>query len=143
MKLKQFLNFPAIYKERNNDVKIINPMLLNVKIYNEQPLIIYKYKNYIINILLIGQQIDEDNEIKMSCTCPSFIFEFANSLYKSGNLFEPEKFIKSIKQVPKDKNKFNILTGCKHCISCCRHLFKYMDTIQLSINNKIKRKSNG
>ena len=136
MLLRDFVNPRAYYKDRIQDVKSLKVFLRDIYLYQTVPVIKFACNNYGVNIQLIGEEVNQTNEIRLSCTCPSFNYEFARVLYDNGSLFMPENFHKAISAAPKQKNKYNIVTGCKHTIACALDAYKNLDKIQLIVNKK-------
>jgi hypothetical protein len=136
--IKEFISIPAHYKDRIDSIKKLRPRLINIYLFEEFPVIKYQCNNYTLNFQLIGKEVNEDNLIKLSCTCPSFNFEFANTLFVNNALFQPRNFYKAIQTIPKKKNKYNIVSGCKHSIACINDIYKRMDKIQIFLNKSEK-----
>ncbi len=137
--IKNFITIPAHYKDRIESIKKLKPKFLNIYLFENYPVLKYICNGYTLNFQLIGEEINEDSLIKFSCTCPSFNFEFANTLFNNDALFNPINFRKAISTVPKTKNKYNLVTGCKHSISCINDIYKRMDRIQIFLTkNKSK-----
>jgi hypothetical protein len=134
--LRDFVNPRSFYKDRINDIKSLKVFLRDIYIYQTVPVIKFNCNNYEINIQLIGEEVNERNDIRVSCTCPSFNFEFAHILHDDNSLFMSENFRKAISAAPKKKNKYNIVTGCKHTIACAMDVYKNLDKIQLIVNKK-------
>ena len=136
MLLKDFVNPRAFYKDRLKEIKSLKVFLKDIYFYETVPVIKFNCNNYEINIQLIGAEVNERNDIRMSCTCPSFNYEFAYSLNKGSALFKPESFSKAIHTAPKTKNKYNIITGCKHTIACAFDVYNNLNKIQLIVNKR-------
>lgn len=135
MNFKDLLTPSIVYKDRLKKSYLEKPIIYNINIVDNKPLITFNCKSYIIEFQFIGEQFNLNNELKVYCTCPSFNFEFAHILNDANALLKPEQFKQSIQKTPKQKNKYNIIGGCKHCIACARLTFKKFDLIQNKVNN--------
>jgi len=129
MHLQNFLQFPSIFVSRQDSWKPLRPRLEQREKVEKgkQKSIILKGRTgeYEQVIEVIDEKIRLASEVKISCTCPSFKFEFAFALNKSQALHMPENFIESTQQVPKKKNIYKIPTGCKHIIAFARFIDKH------------------
>jgi len=118
--------FPAKFKERENSIKdiVFNNIstsidengVINIKASTSkytQEIEVYNSKNIYLK-----------SECKVFCSCESFKYEFANSIFKSGSLLKPISFIRSIIKRPKERNEFNIPSGCKHIVALTRIILK-------------------
>ena len=123
--LGYFAKWPSQYKEREKLVKgvIFNNITPTV---NENGTIFIKSSTdkYIQEVEVRDEIIHLNSECKVFCSCESFKYEFANAVFKSGSLLKPIEFIRSIVKRPKEKNQYNIPSGCKHIVALCRQILK-------------------
>jgi hypothetical protein len=124
--LGYFSKFPAKFKNREELVKPIIFEKINVERSADSKRIIItgKTDKYEQEIEIFDSHFTLKSECKVFCNCESFKYEFANSLFKSGSLRRPISFIRSIIKRPKQKNEYNIPSGCKHIIALIRQAIK-------------------
>lgn len=123
--LGYFGKFPAAYKNREKSVKdvvftkiVVNPDTdKNINIDSSTG----KYSQQII---IYDETIHLNSPCKVYCSCESFKFEFANAVFRAGSLNSPLEFVRSIIKRPKEKNEFNIASGCKHLVALSRQALK-------------------
>lgn len=123
--LGYFNKWPAIYSDRE---KLIRTITFNklTPTFNENKTISIESSTdkYTQKIEILDENIHLNSQCKVFCSCESFKFEFANSISKHESLLEPMNFIKSIIERPKEKNKYNIPSGCKHIIALARQIIR-------------------
>ena len=123
--LGYFSKFPAAYKERE---KLVNDVIFTEITYNkseDQKILVNSRTNkYFQEMEIEGETINLHANVKVFCSCESFKYEFANSIFKSGSLKRPISFIRSIISRPKQKNEHNIPSGCKHIVALSRKIIK-------------------
>lgn len=136
MLLRDFVNPRAFYKDRIQDIKSLKVFLRDIYFHETVPVVKFNCNNYEINIQLIGAEVNDRNDIRISCTCPSFNYEFAHILNDADTLFMPKNFQKAVSAAPKKKNKYNIITGCKHTIACALDVYRNLNKIQLIVSKK-------
>ena len=129
MILKDLATISPVYRERIKKVKQVDSKIIKITKLFQNPNIILSSGKYIQEILFLGE-INEHTKIQIYCSCPSFNFEFAHILNDNNCLLYPEKFKLAINKTPRKKNKYSILTGCKHCISSAQYIQKKIDHIQ-------------
>ena len=122
--LNNFIRFPTAFKDREKLVDKVRFLQIdpikteygfNVKSRSER---------YEQEIEFHDDKISLRSPVKVSCNCESFKFEFANAIYKAGSLINAAQFIRSIIKRPKEKNEFNLQSGCKHIIALSRACLK-------------------
>jgi hypothetical protein len=125
MTLAQFSRFPTKFKDREKLVKDVRFTTLNKSI-TENGTILFsaQCKNYNTQLEILSNKIHLNTTCKASCTCDSFKYDFAHSLYKERSLLNPENFIKSIESHPKERNEFDVASGCKHIVALVRQAVK-------------------
>ncbi|MDD4081839.1 MAG: SWIM zinc finger family protein [Sphaerochaetaceae bacterium] len=123
--LGYFSKFPALFKDREKLAKLVVFKDISVdKIKDNVILITGKTDKYEQEIEILNSKITLKSECKIFCSCESFKYEFANSVFKNGSLRRPISFIKSIIKRPKHKNEHNTPSGCKHIVALIRQSLK-------------------
>ena len=125
LKLGHFTRFPAVYKDREELVKKV--ILRNIKVTktdSDTIRITSSTNKYDQEIEIFDKSVHLNSPCKVSCTCQSLIYEFANSLFKEDSLLNPLEFLKSVITRPKVKNVFNIPSGCKHIVALAKSAIK-------------------
>ena len=93
--LGYFSKFPAAYKERE---KLVNDVIFTEITYNkseDQKILVNSRTNkYFQEMEIEGETINLHANVKVFCSCESFKYEFANSIFKSGSLKRPISFIR-------------------------------------------------
>lgn len=120
-----FSKFPSAYKDREKSIKSV--VFNNITpIVNENGTIFIKSSTdrYTQEVEIQDENIHLNSPCKIFCSCESFKYEFANAVFKSGSLLKSIEFIRSIVSRPKEKNQFNIPSGCKHIVALCRQILK-------------------
>lgn len=121
---RNILNFPSFYRDRQDSWRKINPSIIDVKKTESDITIVSMTGKYEQNIVIHDTKLAPNTRVTISCTCPSFNFEFANTLFKNQGLNRPEEFMKAIQKVAKEKNPYNIPSGCKHIIALANLVMK-------------------
>ena len=125
LRFRNILNFPSFFRKRQNSVVYLRPMIKKAfHDDNEQLIIIGSVNNHTPTIQFGEKNVDMNNTVKISCTCQSFNFEFARTLFDNQSLFQPENFEKAVFGVPKKKNPYSVPSACKHVIALARHINK-------------------
>ena len=125
LRFRNILNFPSAFRTRQNSVLKLNPIIQNAFIDENGYLVVSgTVKNYNVAIQFESEKVDTNSLIKVSCSCPSFNFEFAKTLLDQNSLYQPENFNKAILRNPKKKNAFSIPSPCKHIIAFARFVDK-------------------
>jgi len=129
MHLQNFLQFPSLFTARQDSWKPLRPRLeqREKKQKGKDNIIVLRGStgDYEQFIELTADTIELSSPAKISCTCPSFKFEFAFALNKNEALYMPENFTESIQNPPKKKNLYKIPTACKHIIAFARFIDKH------------------
>lgn len=120
-----FSKFPSRYSDREKLTKTIVFNNISSNITEKNTIIIKSTTNkYIQEIEIHDEKIHLNSPCKVFCSCESFKFEFANPVFKSGSLLKPIEFIRSVVSRPKERNEFNIPSGCKHIVALARATLK-------------------
>ena len=129
MDLKSLIYLPAYYRDRWKNVNLVQINHFGFRYLGDDE------KLYIFNAITNGKYITQiamgnlnkenyfitpESQIVCDCTCQSFKFEFAKIVADNEGLLRPLGYY-NIK--PKQKNKFNHLTGCKHLVALARFIF--------------------
>lgn len=123
--LGYFSKFPSKYRDREKSVKDVVFNSIKSTITEKNTIIIKSTTNkYIQEIEVFDDKIHLNSECKVFCNCESFKFEFANPIFKSGSLLKPIEFIRSVVSRPKERNEYNIVSGCKHIVALARAVLK-------------------
>ena len=136
LNLGYFTKFPAVYKDREATVKLVTFENVNYENTKDGNILIKSNtEKYNQEILLVLDENNKSISLRTPCTvycsCESFKYEFANSLFKNNSLINPINMIRSIISRPKKKNMHNIPSGCKHIIALSKQIIK--------LNHKIIR----
>jgi hypothetical protein len=129
LSLGYFSKWPAAYKEREKSTKdvIFNNISHTIK-EDGSIYITSSTDKYSQEILIPNEQniqIQLNSPCKVFCTCESFKYEFANAVFRSGSLLKSLEFVRSIIKRPKEKNQYNIPSGCKHIVALSRYIIKH------------------
>lgn len=123
--LGYFSKFPAAYKEREKSVQdVVFNKISPITKEDKTIFIVSSTGKYTQEIMIQDETIHLNSPCKVFCTCESFKYEFANSVFRSGSLLKPIEFVRSIIKRPKEKNEFNIASGCKHIVALARQVIK-------------------
>ncbi len=123
--LGYFSKFPAKYKEREKLTKEVIFTNINTTITEKDTILINSSTNkYQQTMEIYDNNIHTNSPCKVFCNCESFKYEFANALFRAGSLLKPIEFVRSIIKRPKQKNEYNIASGCKHIVVLSRHVLK-------------------
>lgn len=124
IELKQLIRFPATFKEREklvDQVKLTSIIPTKTDYGFEIKSQTNKYKQI---MEIHDSKISVKSPVKVSCDCESFKYEFCNAIYKAGSLVNAFSFLRSIISRPKEKNQYNVISGCKHLIKMSREVLK-------------------
>jgi len=123
--LGYFSKFPAAYKEREKSVQdVVFNKISPITKEDKTIFIVSSTGKYTQEIMIQDETIHLNSPCKVFCTCESFKYEFANAVFRSGSLLKPIEFVRSIIKRPKEKNEFNIASGCKHIVALARQVIK-------------------
>ena len=126
--------FPAAYKDREKSIKTVLFNKISPATHSGDKItVVSSTDKYTQEIVIHDKIIHLNSPCKVFCTCSSFKFEFANPVFKAGSLLKPIDFVRSIISRPKEKNEYNIPSGCKHLVALSRQVLK------LKINNNLER----
>jgi hypothetical protein len=125
LSLGYFSKWPASYKEREEATKLVNFINISHTIKEDGSIYITSSTGkYTQEIIIHDKQIHLNSPCKIFCTCESFKYEFANAVFRSGSLLKSLEFVRSIIKRPKEKNQYNIPSGCKHIVALSRQIIK-------------------
>lgn len=127
-----FSKFPAIFKDREKTVKDIIFVNINTTMHDNNIVIHASTNKYQQELEIHDKTIHINSPVKIFCSCESFKFEFANSVFKTGSLLNQLDLLKSIVTRPKEKNQHNIPSGCKHIVALIRQILKSKTIIKLN-----------
>jgi hypothetical protein len=120
-----FSKFPSMYKDREQTVKEVVFNNITTTVTENNTILVKSSTNkYEQEIEIQDDVIHLNSPCKIYCSCESFKYEFANAVFKSGNLLKQIKFIRSMISRAKEKNKYNIPSGCKHIVALSRQVLK-------------------
>ncbi len=124
--LAYFTKFPSKYKDREKFVNHVTLENIKAEIIDENKILITSNtkKGYRQEIELEDNKISLRSRCKVSCTCESFKFDFAHAVFRAGSLLNPISFIRSVVQRPKQRNQYDIPSGCKHIVALARAALK-------------------
>jgi len=122
--LGYFSKFPAKYKDREKSVGEIQFTNINHNVIDNKIIIHASTDKYQQEIEIQDEVIHLNSPVKVFCSCESFKYEFANAVFRAGCLLRSINFIRSIISRPKEKNQYNIPSGCKHIVALARQAIK-------------------
>jgi len=122
--LNDFIRFPTAFKDREKLVDKIRLLSIIPKKTEYGIEVKSRTDKYEQIIEIYDNKINLKSSVKVTCNCESFKFEFANAVFKAGSLINAIAFLRSIIKRPKEKNEFNIPSGCKHIIALARACLK-------------------
>ena len=141
-----FLFFPARYRDRNtiigeNRVQKVtydfdvfegtNGKLTFSAILNEK---------YQTSVAIYGNAFTIATPCKVSCTCQSFMYEFAYAIDAQQSLMESYRL--GVRR-PSKKNTENIPCGCKHIVTLCQYLWSHRDIYQRALTMELAKALGG
>ncbi len=137
MKLTNILNFPAIYKDRAAKLKEISLHSLNIKIKPEENSIYItgEVNKYVTKIILKDLIIKPNTKILVDCTCDSFKYEFSRAINKDNSLINNLAYGLTLTNIPKSKNIYQHISGCKHLIYLGQYIFHRKNLIERKVKN--------
>lgn len=123
--LGYFSKFPSAYKDREKLVKdvVFNKISPATK-EDDTIFIVSSTGKYTQEVMIQDENIHLNSPCKIFCSCESFKYEFANAVFRSGSLLKPIELVRSIIKRPKEKNEYNIPSGCKHIVALTRQIIK-------------------
>jgi len=125
LSLGYFSKWPAAYKDREKSIKdVVFNKISPPLIEDDKIIIVSSTDKYTQEIIIQGETIHLNSPCKVFCSCESFKFEFANAVFRAGSLTKSIEFVRSIISRPKQKNEYNIASGCKHIIALSRQIIK-------------------
>ena len=120
-----FSKFPAAYKDREKSIKdVVFTNITSITTESGATLIKSSTSKYQQEVEIKDEHIHLNSQCKIFCTCESFKYEFANAVFRAGSLLKPIEFVRSIIKRPKEKNEYNIASGCKHIVALSRQILK-------------------
>jgi hypothetical protein len=122
--LGYFSKFPAAYKDREKSVGEIRFNNINQDIINDKIIIHANTDKYQQDIEIQDEVIHLNSPVKVFCSCESFKYEFANAVFRAESLLKSLSFVRSIISRPKEKNQYNVPSGCKHIVALARQVIK-------------------
>jgi hypothetical protein len=124
--LGYFSKFPSTYKDREESVKdvVFNKISPPTTTEDNNIFIVSSTGKYTQEVMIQDENIHLNSQCKVFCSCESFKYEFANAIFRSGSLLKPIEFVRSIIKRPKEKNQYNIPSGCKHIVALSRQIIK-------------------
>lgn len=140
MIFSNLLHYPAYYRERNKNLN--NVILSNIKYNLDQDnniIISANTDKYFLTILFKNVKITPNTKIFVDCNCKSFQFEFSSVIGKNNSLLYPERY--SNTQLPKNRNEYRYLTGCKHLMVLGRFIYSRKTFFEEQIRRLYEGKS--
>lgn len=128
LRFRDLLQFPSFYSKRNASIRQVPITLGNIDRQEDYIEIAGITKNYKPTIRIFGD-FSLNTNVLVSCTCKSFIFEFAHSVLRVQSLLNPQNFGQDLIKKPLEKNKFMIPSGCKHIIGLANLILKEKNRI--------------
>lgn len=122
--LGHFSKFPSHYKDREKTVKDVIFTSITSTVKENKIIINSSTDKYTQEIIIHDTTIHLNSPCGVFCSCESFKYEFANAIFRAGSLIKPIEFVRSIIKRPKEKNEFNIASGCKHIVALSRQAIK-------------------
>jgi hypothetical protein len=119
-----FSKFPSTYKDREKTIKTVVFTSIIPTIKENKININSSTNKYSQEIEIQDETIHLNSPCRVFCSCESFKFEFANAVFRAGSLLKSIDFVRSIISRPKEKNEYNIASGCKHIVALARESMK-------------------
>jgi len=118
--LGYFTKFPSRYRHREDSLKNVTFIDISKEVEEDGIIIRSNTGKYAQEIKIFDTAIRLKSPCKVYCSCESFKFEFAHPIFRSGSLLKPISFVRSIINRPRERNEFNIPSGCKHIVALAR-----------------------
>lgn len=144
IKFRNILHFPSKYKDRNKNVAPVKILISNLEKIDNKLVITGETDKY-VSVIAINDidKFDINNEVQINCNCESFKYEFQTPVYNSGGLYHTRLINTShLTVLPKEKNQFMVVSGCKHIIKLAQIILSNTDRIINRINGSLN-KTNG
>jgi|ADurb_Total_1113_FD_contig_91_54562_length_947_multi_2_in_0_out_0_2 hypothetical protein len=122
--LGYFSKFPAAYKDREKSIGEVRFNNIHQDIIKDKIIIHASTDKYQQEMEIQDEIIHLNSPVKVFCTCESFKYEFANAVFRAGSLLKSVNFVRSIISRPKEKNQYNVPSGCKHIVALARQVIK-------------------
>ncbi|HOD61966.1 MAG TPA: hypothetical protein PKG96_07690 [Bacilli bacterium] len=122
--LGYFSKFPAAYKDREKSIGEVRFNNIHQDIIKDKIIIHASTDKYQQEMEIQDEIIHLNSPVKVFCTCESFKYEFANAVFRAGSLLKSINFVRSIISRPKEKNQYNVPSGCKHIVALARQVIK-------------------
>ncbi len=122
--LGYFSKFPAAYKDREKFIGEVRFNNIHQDIIKDKIIIHASTDKYQQEMEIQDEIIHLNSPVKVFCTCESFKYEFANAVFRAGSLLKSVNFVRSIISRPKEKNQYNVPSGCKHIVALARQVIK-------------------
>ena len=122
--LGYFSKFPAAYKDREKSIGEVRFNNIHQDIIKDKIIIHASTDKYQQEMEIQDEIIHLNSSVKVFCTCESFKYEFANAVFRAGSLLKSVNFVRSIISRPKEKNQYNVPSGCKHIVALARQVIK-------------------
>jgi len=122
--LGYFSKFPAAYKDREKSIGEVRFNNIHQNIIKDKIIIHANTDKYQQEMEIQDEILHLNSPVKVFCTCESFKYEFANAVFRAGSLLKATSFVRSIISRPKEKNQYNVPSGCKHIVALARQIIK-------------------
>ena len=122
--LGYFSKFLAAYKDREKSIGEVRFNNIHQDIIKDKIIIHASTDKYQQEMEIQDEIIHLNSPVKVFCTCESFKYEFANAVFRAGSLLKSINFVRSIISRPKEKNQYNVPSGCKHIVALARQVIK-------------------
>lgn len=118
MQLKNILNPPAYFRDREKSIRQVKIYNVQAKIEDNDLFIIGNINNHTTIIKLLNpKDIQISNNILIDCTCKSFKYEFAYP--NKDDLLFPNNYLD---RPPRERNIHRITGVCKHLHALARYI---------------------
>lgn len=134
MDLRDILTIPSFYKERHDKVHAVT--ISNVNISSGFICSCLSNNKYITKIQFVDGIVKPESKILVDCVCPSFNFEFMNSIYRADGLLYVNRFMNLPARV---KNTYSHLSGCKHLIKFAQFIFHKSDLVDKEFKKSLEK----
>jgi hypothetical protein len=122
--LGYFSKFPAAYKDREKSIGEVRFNNIHQDIIKDKIIIHASTDKYQQEMEIQDEIIHLNSPVKVFCTCESLKYEFPNAVFRAGSLLKSVNFVRSIISRPKEKNQYNVPSGCKHIVALARQVIK-------------------
>lgn len=139
MIFSNLIHYPSYYRERNKSLNSVILSNIDYRIDQDNFIVSANTDKYFLTILFKSVKLTPNTKILVDCNCKSFQFEFSSVIGKDNSLLYPERY--STTQLPKNRNEYRYLTGCKHLMVLGRFVYSRKAFFEEQIRRLYERKT--